>query len=78
MALTATEFSLLDLMVRSPSQVFDRNQLISGIYGPNSTLSGRTLDSHVRNLRAKAAALGCDDLVATVHGVGLRLGTCRL
>jgi two-component system OmpR family response regulator len=77
MPLTATEFSLLEMLVRSPQQVFDRNQLITGIYGPHATLSGRTLDSHLRNLRAKAAALGCDDMVTTIHSVGLKLGSCR-
>lgn len=78
MALTAREFAVLELLLRSPQQVFDRNQLISGVYGPNSDLSGRTLDSHVRNLRAKATALGCDDLIATIHSVGLKLGSCRI
>ncbi len=77
MTLTAREFALLEVLVRSPNQVFDRNQMISGIYGANSTLSGRTLDSHLRNVRAKAAALGCDDIVTTVHSIGLKLGTCR-
>ena len=77
LALTAIEFSLLELLARSPEQVFDRNQLIAGIYGANSSLSGRTLDSHLRNLRAKASALGCDDLIATIHGIGLRIGSCR-
>lgn len=77
MALTGTEFALLEVLIRSPQQVFDRNQLISGIYGMNSALSGRTLDSHVRNIRAKAALMGCDDMIATIHGVGLRLGACR-
>ncbi|WP_425658393.1 response regulator transcription factor [Roseobacter sp. EG26] len=77
LVLTATEFSLLELLVRAPQRVFDRNQLITGIYGPNTALSGRTLDSHLRNIRAKAAAVGCGDLIATVHSVGLKLGTCR-
>lgn len=78
MALTAREFAVLELLLRSPQQVFDRNQLITAVYGPNSDLSGRTLDSHIRNLRAKAAGLGCDDLIATIHGVGLKLGACRI
>lgn len=77
MALTAREFALLEMLVRAPQQVFNRNQLIAGIYGPNSTLSGRTLDSHLRNVRAKAAALGCEDVITTVHSIGLKLGTCR-
>ena len=76
--LTAREFALLEMLVRAPRQVFNRNQLIEGIYGPNSTLSGRTLDSHLRHVRAKAAAVGCDDIIATVHSIGLKLGSCRM
>jgi len=76
--LTAREFGLLEMLVRAPRQVFNRNQLIEGIYGPNSTLSGRTLDSHLRHVRAKAAAAGCDDVITTVHSIGLKLGSCRI
>lgn len=61
-----------------PEHVHDRNQLIQAIYGANSTMSGRTIDSHVRNIRAKAATVGCDDIIATVHGVGIKLGPCSL
>jgi two-component system OmpR family response regulator len=75
-SLTATEFSLLWRLMQAPEQVLDRNQLINGIYGTNSALSGRTVDSHIRNIRAKAAALGCDDLILTLHGVGVKLGPC--
>ena len=78
MALTAKEFAVLELLLRAPQQVFDRNQLIAGVYGAHSTLSGRTLDSHIRNLRAKALELGCDDIIATIHSVGVRLGSCQL
>ncbi|MNW14835.1 hypothetical protein D3C71_2131760 [compost metagenome] len=52
--------------------------LIKEAYGNNSSLSGRTLDSHVRNIRAKAAALGYADIIETVRGVGLRLGPCTI
>ncbi|WP_298985479.1 response regulator transcription factor [uncultured Roseibium sp.] len=76
--LTATEFALLAMLMRQPEKMLDRNTLIEGIYGRNSVLSGRTIDSHVRNVRAKAAALGCPDLIRTVRGAGLRLGICRL
>ena len=77
MDLTATEFALMHLLLTQPHRVFDRNQLIHGVYGNNNTLSGRTVDSHIRNMRAKAASLGCDDLIQTVRGVGVRLGSCR-
>lgn len=76
--LTATEFALVALLLRHQGQVFDRNRLIDGVYGGHAHLSGRTVDSHIRNIRAKAAALGCDTLIETVHGVGLRLGACSL
>jgi two-component system, OmpR family, response regulator len=74
--LTATEFSVLAMLLNRPGNVADRNTLIDGAYGDNNTLSGRTVDSHIRNIRAKAAALGCTDIVETVRGVGLRLGAC--
>lgn len=76
--LTATEFALVGLLLRHQGQVFDRNRLIDGVYGRNAHLSGRTVDSHIRNIRAKAAALGCDSLIETVHGVGVRLGACAV
>ncbi len=40
-------------------------------------MSDRTIDSHIRNLRQKAKTLGYTDVVRTIHGVGLRLGTCK-
>ena len=76
LALTATEFSLLFSLLTHPDQVHDRNHLIDQIYGPNNTLSGRTVDSHVRNIRSKAAEVGCQDIIVTVHGVGVKLGAC--
>lgn len=76
--LTVTEFSLLRLLLARRGSVVDRNALIDAVYGGNNTLSGRTVDSHVRNIRSKAAALGYADVIATVRGVGLRLGSCTI
>ncbi|MEP5759957.1 MAG: response regulator transcription factor [Litoreibacter sp.] len=77
LTLTATEFALLSSLMSHPEQVYDRNQLIDQIYGPNNALSGRTMDSHVRNIRHKASELGCNNIIVTVHGVGVKLGACR-
>lgn len=74
--LTATEFAVLKMLLDQRDLVIDRNRLIDVAFGGNSQLSGRTVDSHVRNIRAKAAALGYPDVVQTVRGVGLRLGSC--
>lgn len=76
LALTALEFALLKTLLAAPDRVHTRDQLITAIHGVNTTLSDRTIDSHIRNLRQKARALGHGDVVRTIHGVGLRLGTC--
>jgi two-component system OmpR family response regulator len=74
--LTALEFSLLRALISGPERVFTRDQLITAIYGVNTSLSDRTIDSHVRNLRRKAKDAGYADVIRTIHGVGLRLGSC--
>ena len=73
LALTATEFSLLAQLVEAPGQLRSRAQLITAIWGAGSPVSDRTLDSHLRNLRAKLAGAGAAESVETVHGVGIRL-----
>ncbi len=75
-ALTGTEFSLLDQFLRAPTQLLSRNQLITAIWGARSEVSDRTLDSHLRNLRRKLGEAGCENALETVHGQGIRLGEC--
>ena len=76
--LTASEFSLLGALMASPEIVVSRAQLVQAVYGSNIHVSDRTIDSHIRNIRAKLAAAGCEESITTVHGVGLRMGTCRI
>ena len=71
--LTATEFQLLLAMARQPRRVFSRDDLMRAVYAPGIHVSDRTLDSHVRHVRAKLTACGADGLIETVHGVGFRL-----
>lgn len=73
---TATEFQLLRLLVSVPSKVFTRDAIIDRLRGPGFAVTDRTIDSHVRNLRAKFAAAGCAELVETRAGVGYRIGSC--
>ncbi|WP_170575034.1 response regulator transcription factor [Ruegeria atlantica] len=75
--LTGIEFSVLSILAKAPSRVFGRAQLIELVYGDNTYLSGRTVDSHIRNIRQKARASGYPDLIQTVHGVGVKLGACQ-
>jgi two-component system OmpR family response regulator len=74
--LTALEFEILSAFLGRPELVFTREQLMEAAYGAGTYVSDRTIDSHIRNLRAKFAEAGCASAVETVHGVGFRLGTC--
>lgn len=75
--LTAREMELALHLMRRPDNVLSRPQLVDQIYGTNVHVSDRTMDSHLRNLRAKLAEAGCADAIETVHGVGIRMGACR-
>lgn len=43
----------------------------------NINVSDRTIDSHIRNIRSKFSKCGCNSIIETVHGVGLKLGQCN-
>src|SRR3569833_970156 len=73
--LTALEFEILAAFMARPEVVFSRDQIMEAAYGGGAFVSDRTIDSHIRNLRAKFAEAGCGSIVETVHGVGFRLGS---
>lgn len=75
--LTAREMDLLVKLMVRPDQVHARPALVDAIYGTNVHVSDRTMDSHLRNLRAKMGAAGCADAVETMHGIGIRMGPCQ-
>ena len=70
---TATELRLLATLAIHRGRVLSRGQLISTVYGDDHHISERTIDTHVRNLRAKLTAAG-SDVIETIHGVGYRCG----
>jgi len=74
--LTSREMELVIQLIKRPNHVVARPQLVDAIYGTNIHVSDRTMDSHLRNVRAKFAAVGCKDAIETVHGVGVRMGPC--
>lgn len=68
------EFDLLALLARHPGQVFSRDALLRQVWGQEDHLDARTVDVHVRRLRAKLAAIDPSvDLLQTEWGVGYRL-----
>ncbi|WP_298965462.1 response regulator transcription factor [uncultured Roseibium sp.] len=75
-SLTAIEFDILAALLSRPKIVFTRERILESAYKDNIHVSDRTIDSHIRNIRAKLTAAGCSDAIETVHGVGFRLGDC--
>jgi two-component system OmpR family response regulator len=71
LVVTATELRLLATLALHRGRVLSRSQLIATVYGDDHHISARTIDTHVRNLRAKLAAAGAP-VIETVHGVGYR------
>lgn len=72
--LTPKEFIMIGHFIKSPNQVFAREQLIELIWGFDSETEGRTVDSHVRNMRDKIRQGGfpIDNHFKTVWGVGYK------
>jgi two-component system, OmpR family, response regulator RegX3 len=73
--LTATEYKLLTTFSRHPRRVFSREELIERVFGIDFRGDTRTIDAHIKNLRAKIE----DDprhpvYIQTVYGVGYRFG----
>jgi len=68
--LTHSEFRLLDVLVRQPGRAFTRSELIDAVLGDDSLVMERTIDVHIRSLRAKLGEYAC--LIETVRGVGYR------
>jgi DNA-binding response OmpR family regulator len=66
-ALTSTEFDLLAQLFRRPGRVFERDELLSSVWGYQSSAGTRTVDVHIAQLRAK---LGPASPIRTVRGVG--------
>ncbi|GAA3066297.1 hypothetical protein GCM10010484_68010 [Actinokineospora globicatena] len=72
--LTPKDFAMLGYLLKHPNKVFSREQLIELIWGFDSDTEGRTVDSHVRNLREKIRKAGfpIDEHLHTVWGVGYK------
>lgn len=69
--LTRSEFDLLAALMGRPGRVFTRMELLERVQGTAYAAYERTVDVHVKNLRAKLGP--ASDLIETVYGVGYRM-----
>jgi DNA-binding response OmpR family regulator len=72
--LTYTEFELLKYLAQHPGRVFSRQQLLSDVWGYDYYGGTRTVDVHVRRLRAKLGP-EYESMIGTVRNVGYRFVT---
>ncbi|MDO8346793.1 MAG: phosphate regulon transcriptional regulator PhoB [Rugosibacter sp.] len=68
-----TEFRLLHFLMTHPDRVYTRTQLLDQVWGDHVFVEERTVDVHIRRLRAALEATGHDSLVQTVRGSGYRI-----
>lgn len=70
--LTRKEFELLCLLLRNTEIVLTRDQILDRVWGYSFGGESRTVDVHIRTLRAKLGAAG--DRIQTVRGIGYKIG----
>lgn len=68
-----TEFHLLQFLLEHPGRVFDREQLLDGVWGQEAYIEPRTVDVHIRRLRKAMNLPGAPDLIRTVRSAGYAL-----
>jgi two-component system, OmpR family, alkaline phosphatase synthesis response regulator PhoP len=70
-ALTVTEFRILQLLLNRPGWVFNRNQIVEGVRGEGYAVTDRSVDVQIVGLRRKLGRAGKQ--IETIRGVGYRL-----
>ena len=71
--LTAIEFKLLHFLMANPGFIYNRQQLMDKIYPDERIVSDRTIDSHIKKLRKKIAAVSPgEEFIHSVYGVGYK------
>jgi two-component system phosphate regulon response regulator PhoB len=70
LVLTATEFKLLEILIRRRGRVQTRDRLLQDVWGYDNPIDSRTVDTHMRRLREKLGDNARS--LETVRGVGYR------
>lgn len=70
-----TEFRLLHFFMAHAERVYSRTQLLDQVWGSQAFVEERTVDVHIRRLRASLEPVGKEGLIQTVRGSGYRFST---
>ena len=73
--LTAHEYKLLLVLLEKPGRVFTRDQLLEHAWQDPGAVTDRTIDAHIKSIRAKLrlVRVGAEDLIQTRRGLGYLL-----
>ena len=72
---TPKEIEILHMLASNPGQVFTREQLLSKVWGYDFAGETRTVDTHIKRIRAKLDATGLGWNIKTIYGVGYKFET---
>ena len=74
LVVTPKEFSLIGTLMKNPNKVLTRELLISTLWSEDTETEGRTIDSHIRNVREKlrGVAFPVEKHLKTVWGIGYK------
>jgi two-component system phosphate regulon response regulator PhoB len=72
-ALGPTEYRLLQFFMANPERVHSRASLLDNVWGNEVYIEERTVDVHIKRLRAALAPVDCDRYIETVRGSGYRI-----
>jgi two-component system response regulator BaeR len=73
LGLTAVEYQLLKVLAAHPGRIYTRDQLIDAMYKDERVVSDRTVDSHIKKIRKKVAALVPErEIIHSLYGVGYK------
>lgn len=68
-----TEYRLLQFFMTNPERVHSRTSLLDKVWGSDVYIEERTVDVHIKRLRAALAPMDCDRFIETVRGSGYRI-----
>jgi two-component system response regulator BaeR len=73
LGLTAVEYQLLKVLAAQPGRIYTRDQLMDAMYRDERVVSDRTVDSHIKKIRRKLAAVAPErELIHSLYGVGYK------
>ena len=72
-SLGPTEYRLLQYFMANPERVHSRTSLLDNVWGNEVYIEERTVDVHIKRLRAALSPLDCDRFIETVRGSGYRI-----